>query len=67
MSEEESKNTFEVTGWPKKKKKYLYIDKFTDYALINELRLSKVEKSTMYSNIAIIALSVTIALLVIFK
>lgn len=51
----------------RKKKKYLYLEKFATYAEIVEIRLSALERNQLWSNILLIIIGISILALVIFK
>lgn len=59
----------ENTETPKrvKKKKYLYLDRFMDYALVVDSRIARLEKCNIITSIIIIALSITLAIVAIHK
>lgn len=51
----------------KKKKKYLYLEKFVDYAQVIENRVSSLERSNLLTNILLIGMGICLVLVAIFK
>ena len=58
---------FEVTKWPKKKKKYLYLEKFEEYKHMQEDELNKMRKRAGISLILITVLAIAMLFLVVTK
>ena len=58
---------FEVTKWPKKKKKYLYLEKFEEYKLMQEAELKKMKRQAGISLILITAIALGLLILVVGK